>query len=72
LFARVAELAESAKACGFEEHARQAVPIGDPSNPGVVLDHFYEISMQRHALNWNDLLNAIQAVMKLPRTVGDA
>jgi hypothetical protein len=71
LFARVHALAQPASARGFREHARQVVPITDPSSPGTVLDHFYELSMRADGLALNRTVDEVRYFLGIRRAIGD-
>jgi hypothetical protein len=49
LFARAHELAEHARASGFNEVSRVASPVLDPSDKEHTLDTFFEVTVTRDA-----------------------
>jgi hypothetical protein len=67
LFERVNELAEPARAGGFEEVERNVAPVVDPGDPQRTLDTFYEITLAKAADGLDSAIDGLRFAMGLEK-----
>jgi hypothetical protein len=67
LFARAHELADHARANGFNEVSRAASPVLDPSDKEHTLDTFFEVTLTKDADSLDSAVDGLRFVLSLER-----
>lgn len=66
-YERARMLAAPLRPGGYVECERRVVQVENPSQPGQVLDTWWEVVVEKGALGWGQLLTELEAALVLPK-----